>query len=239
MNVCSRSSLFAVHMDRAHGVDVEPSIFLDQYGYITLEWNPSNILPIVDESSFTVSAVIYWLGEQGGVPQWIRHSGPLDTGLPNNGRANNLAIPLFGDKKDIVPMCIEVVFGMTNKSATDEDRDILERISQAHFPVQPGVWTGLLFSTLVNRRQPQRSREGKLETKCTEWQQDKTEDIAEEVITSLLPCPPTRDRATLANSGLVEEKKNSLLFQTNYHNQWLEQFHSLAAQCYVQSGVER
>ena len=237
MNGCFNLS-FAVHIDQAHGVDVEPSIFLDQYGHVTLEWNPSSILPIVDESSFTVDALIYWLGEEGGVSQWIRHSAPLRTGLPNNGRANNLAIPLFGDKKGIVPMCFKVVFGTTNESAADDDKDILARITQAHFPVQPGVWTGLLFSTLVNRRQPEISRRLKLETKCTEWQQDETEDIAEEEINSLLPCPPTRDRAILANSGLVEEKKTSLL-QTNYNNQWLEQFHSAASQCYVQSGVER
>ena len=65
------------------------------------------------------------------------------------------------------------------------------------------------------------------------------ENIPNDVIESLPPCPPSLDRAQLPHSGLEEERFESSLYITSYHSQWMNIFRPGPFVCYVQAIVQR
>ena len=238
--------LHAVPIDRAHGVDVQPSILMDHNTDIRVHWDPATVLPTLENPNlFKVNVVVYqyhMIG-QNGDGRWMEHTRRND--LPNNGQAS-IALATFlktvdDYKKIVFPTCIEVVVGKLNADIPSDERDVLDKIKMS--PYQPGIWSGLLFSTWAaknpSRERNQRALRNKFSQQCTLWHNDQTQFLSQDYTDSLPSCPPTLDQAQLPNSGLEEERKISILYSTEYHNQWMRYFHAKTDKCYVQSGVRR
>jgi len=162
--------------------------------------------------------------------------------LPNNGQASvNLTSFQMFDKRIDFSTCIMVAVGEPNASIPTNGEAVLENVKEA--PIQPGIWSGLLFSTWAtihpNKQRNQRVLQTKFSQQCTLWHDEEEQILSQEDIDSLPPCPPTVSQAQLPNSGLEEERKTSVLHSTDYHNRWMRYFHPNATKCYVQSGVRR
>ena len=240
---CTTYFSHAVPIDRAHGVDVQPSILLDHNTDIRVHWDPANVFPILEiPNLFTVNVIVYQyhVTGQDGDGTWMQHT-RLDD-LPNNGQAS-VALTSFQkfSKRIAFPTCIKVAVGKPNASIPANGDPVLEKVEEA--PTQPGIWSGLLFSTHAARhpskQRNQRALRNKFSQQCTLWHDEEEQILSQEDIDPLPPCPPTLSQAQLPNSGLEEERKTSVLHSTDYHNQWMRYFHPTATKCYVQSGVRR
>lgn len=227
----------AVPIQRAHGVNVQPSMVVDTNTSIEVSWKPNDIFPAIeDPNSFSVDVYVYAYDFNKG--KWIRiHK---QTNLPNSGQASFTLFYLPSDLRNILSAAIiHVTVGKVN--STSMNKDLIERIQMATipFPHRIGIWSGLLFVTDANNR-GQRLGNLKFELQCLKWRLNcrKRQDNINlgEV---LPPCPPTLDRALLPNSGLEEMRFNSLLFSSNYHSQLMKLFHPGVSKCFVQAIVSR
>ena len=230
-----------VPITRAHGVDVQPSILLQFGTDIQLSWDPKTILPMVMEyNSFMVDVYVYTYEKK--TQEWIENVKHM--GFPNTGQAQ-INLGLISDKKSVLATCIHVTVGKTTGSSLPNTQEFLEKFHMATvpFPNRAGLWSGLVFSTHNTAGLlPELARESlrnKFLPKCSAWRMQKAEKISKDVIKSLPPCPPTLDRAQLPNSGLEEQRLDSVSYTTMYHDMWMSYFHNNTAKCFTQVIVTR
>ena len=220
---------------------MQPSILL-QYGTdIQLSWDPETILPMITEyNSFMVDVYVYTYEKK--TQEWsqnVKHKS-----LQNTGQAQ-INLGLISDKKSVFATCIHVTVGKTTGSSSPNTRDFLERFHMATvpFPNRTGLWSGLVFSTHntagLSAERTKASLKNKFIRKCSGWRMQEAEKISEDVIKSLPSCPPTLDRAQLPNSGLEEQRLDSVSYTTMYHDMWMSYFHNNIAKCFTQVIVTR
>ena len=227
---------------RAHGVDVEPSLLLQSGTDFQVRWDPQAVLPVVrDPGSFAVNVYVYTHNYKER--EWVENINYK--GLPNNGRAS-IRLGVMRDKESVVATCIHISVGKATNSSSVTTKELLERVGGAviPFPERAGLWSGLLFSTFSKIGLPtNRVRESllkKFSKKCNAWHSQKAEIISDDVIKALPSCPPTLNRAQFPNSGLEEQRLDSILYNTDYHNAWMTYFHQLdATKCFTQIIVAR
>ena len=232
-----------VPISRAHGVDAQPSLLLDHNTDIRVHWNPADVFPTIENANlFRVNVIVYqyhFTGEDGD-GSWVEHT--RRNNRPNNGQASVTLVSFNNLHKEIAyPTCIEVALGNPVASTQGNERALLENVSKSSN--QPGIWSGLLFSTLAikrsNRDKNQEFLMTKFSRRCTLWHKDPQQLISQDIVNTLPPCPPTLGQSQLPNSGLEEERMTSIHYSTTYHDQWMRYFHGNATKCYIQSGVRR
>ena len=222
-------SYHTVPIQRAHGVDVQPSLKVDTSTNIEIFWDPNDIFPdIEDPNSFSVDVFVYTFKNK----LWDKNSVYRD--LPNNGQATIKLLPLAQHLRDVIsPAVIHVSLGDVKGGSMNVE--LIRSISNANIPIFPqrvGIWSGVLFATQKNTRRGDMNSES-----CTKWEKRQVEINLQNTI----PCPPTIDRARLPNSGLEELQYESLFFTSNstYHSQLMDLFHSNVSKCFVQAIVSR
>ena len=95
-------------------------------------------------------------------------------------------------------------------------------------------------SRSAEEKKARATRNKALDNECSKWNDNQERMLrSNNVFASLPACPPTQDRAELPNSGLEEARFDSVLYTTDYHNQWMETFHHRAAICFTQATVAR
>ena len=223
-----------VPIQRAHGVNVQPSLMVDTSTSIEVSWKPNDIFSAIeDPNSFSVDVYVY--AYNFNKRKWICiHK---QTNLPNNGQASFTLFYLPSDLRNILSAAIiHVTVGKVNN--TSMNKDLIKRIQMETipFPYRIGIWSGLLFANGAR----QRFGRTPFRIQCVTWHKScenrKDEINLREV---LPPCPPTLDRAQLPNSGLEEMRFNSLLFSSNYHSLFMKLFHPGVSKCFVQPIVSR
>ena len=200
---------------------------MDSITTLNLTWDPATILPLVEDPNlFTVTVSVYSYDYDTKI--WEVNSDHPD--LPNSGHVVLDAIQLKKEK-DIRATCIQVSVGQMIQNSSNSILHMIE-----DHPLRVGIWTGLLFSIHHNRKG---SSESLRMSACQEWfVEDKDDEIQlHDVADSLPPCPPTQGRAQLPNSGLEQMNYTSIIYSTNYHNQWMETFHPNASICFMQATV--
>ena len=207
-----------------------------------ITWNPADVFSLVeDANSFMVDVYVHTYDYKQR--KWELNSKNIDH--PNNGYAVLRLGPL---KKVVLATCVHVTVGKVNSTSTNIS-GVVKLIESLHstaslpFPSRVGVWSGLLFS-VHNERKATDKRARKIRRElfnrlCSGWRNRNKENIPDDVIESLPPCPPSLDRALLPNSGLEEERFESSLYTTSYHSQWMSTFHPGASECFVQAIVTR
>ena len=231
----------AVPLLRAHGVNVDPPLFIDSRSEIDITWDPHDVLPLDDyPNSYTVDVLVYTY--EYDERNWNKISS--NSNLPNNGHARLQQIN-FSEKVKVV--CIQVAAGETVGNSNDPATvtiNSLNALNNKPFPAQAGIWSGLLFSITTSRsaeeKKAKETRNKALDNECSKWNDNQERMLrSNNVFASLPACPPTQDRAELPNSGLEEARFDSVLYTTDYHNQWMDTFHRGASVCFTQATVAR
>ena len=224
---------------RAHGVNVSLPLLIDSRTHIEITWDPEDVLPLDDDPlAYTVDVHVYTY--EYSQTSWRRRSS--NKNLVNNGQAV-LGRSIFS--ADVKVVCIHVAAGASN-SSSDNTSNIIESLnalSDRPFPFQAGIWSGLLFSIKnveTNDENIARAvRNFGLDGDCRKWDEQQSSLPNENVFANLPACPPTQDRAELPNSGLEEARYDSVLYDTDYHTQWMQTFHPGATVCFTQATVNR
>ena len=230
-------NLYAVPLLRSHGVDVKPPLIVDSRSQIGISWNPQDVLPTEDDpDTYKIDVYVYTYEYEKSI--WTQKS--VNHNLPNNGRAVLGQIEFSGLMEVVA---IHVTTGEVISTSDDLARVIALLSGRSPFPSRAGIWSGLLFS-IDNKREvtdeeAATSRNENLGKLCSKWGDRQSRMPLPEVFTPLPACPPTQDRAELPNSGLEEVKLDSVLYNTNYHTQWIETFNPGASKCFTQATVMR
>ena len=228
---------------RGHGVNVINSLLVDSRTDIEITWAPEDVLPLDDDpNSYTVDVIVYVYEYKERIRGWKRKS--VNSNLPNNGHAH---LQQINFSKKVKVVCIQVAAGETVGKSNDPATVIINSLNALNnkpFPSQAGIWSGLLFSIKTSRSAPEKDeikrRNEKLDKECSRWNDNQERMLrSNNVFASLPACPPTQDRAELPNSGLEEARFDSVLYTTDYHNQWMDTFHRQAAICFTQATVAR
>ena len=170
---------------------------------------------------------------------WRKRS--VNRNLPNNGRAT---LKQINFSKLVKAVAIQVTPGEvvgTPDNLVEVIASLKALGNSIPFPHRAGVWSGLLFS-IENKRlstdtEAENLRNIRFNRLCSRWQNKQSRLPLDELFAPLPACPPTQDRAELPNSGLEEARFDSVLYDTNYHNQWMEMFNPGASKCFMQATV--
>ena len=229
----------AVPLLRAHGVDVSSPLLIDSRSYIEITWDPEDVLPLDDDPlAYTVDVHVYTY-EYSQTSWRLRSS---NNNLPNIGHA---VLRQISFSRNVKVVCIHVAAGASNSSSDNTSKIIesLNALSDRPFPFQAGVWSGLLFSIKNVRTNDENRamavRNFGLDIECSIWDEQQSRLLNDNVFANLSACPPTQDRAELSNSGLEEARYDSVLYDTDYHTQWMQTFHPGATVCFTQATVNR
>ena len=224
---------------RAHGVNVKLPLIIDSRSYVNITWDPADVLPLDDDPlAYTVDVHVYTY--EYSQTSWRRRSS--NNNLPNNGSA---VLGQINFSADVKVVCLHVAAGAST-SNSDNTANIIESLnalSDRPFPLQAGIWSGLLFSIMNSRsldeKRARNARNVGLDRECSKWDEEQSQVLNDNVFANLPACPPTQDRAELPNSGLEEARYDSVLYNTDYHTQWMQTFHPGARVCFTQATVNR
>ena len=132
----------------------------------------------------------------------------LARGQPNRGEAE-VSIPLLVDaiegRQEIVQDILSVAVQVRVGGSLDDtgSQSLIQQLQNR--AVQ---WTSSLYYSLSNT----------FRQKCQDWCDMQPENIGEDIVRELTPCPPLVEQARLPNSGLVEDEGISrLLSNTFFH----------------------
>ena len=212
---------------------------IDSRSHIEITWDPEDVLPLDDDPlAYTVDVHVYTY--EYSQTFWRRRSS--NTNLPNNGHA---VLRQINFSRNVKVVCIHVAAGAST-SSSDNTANIIESLnalSDRLFTLQAGIWSGLLFSIKnvrsVGEKRARDIRNLGLDRDCSKWDEEQPRVLNDNVFADLPACPPTQDRAELPNSGLEEARYDSVLYDTDYHTQWMETFHPGATVCFTQTTVNR
>jgi hypothetical protein len=241
VNGIQRSAFFySIPILRAHGLDVQSSLVVDSRSEVQITWDPSDILPLdEDHSSYTVNVYVYTYDYK---KKWWEE-GMKFQNLPNNGGATLALTTIQFLIKAVEVVCIHVSAG-TVISTSNNVGMLLTSINAVQgipFPYRAGIWSGLLFSIKSSRSvrddEARIERDEAFDSICSRWSDTQSRMSLSETFSGLPACPPTQDRAELPNSGLEEVRFDSVLYDTNYHSQWMQKFHPRASKCFTQTIV--
>ena len=153
---------------------------------LQLTWNPRDVVPFADPSSYTVDVTLY-----EPTPTGFNLLAVLATDIPNDGVAGFI-IPAVKQSFPISPVNFQVAF---KRSLNPSDNSILDPVNIANVSML-GIWSavGYLTSTLE-----------KLQPLCDDWVARQPPGIGEQLLSRLIPCPPTEAQARLPNSGLIDD----------------------------------
>ena len=231
------TSAFAsvVSIFTGHAVRIQSSIMIESRTAIEVTWNPAAVFPLADNpNSFSVDVLVYAYV----YPDMEWELQFTERNFENNGHAILKPTPFRENK--VRATCIHVAVGEYTRN--DCLRDLLDS-TDIPFPSRAGIWSGLLFSIdteIEEKEEKAREIRNKVfDEACSTWIDQMSEMIQDDELNSLPACPPTQDRARLPNSGLEEVIYESVLSNTNYHNQWMKVFHPEASRCFAQAIVTR
>lgn len=215
------------------------SLHLTALSPLTVSWNPDSLVPMTDPDSFRVDITISRMDLDTGV--WSRAE-TVAHSLPNNGRAfinnipaivsGNMGNNIIGDigsNDELFPVAVEVVVATAPRVGdtpltTDErkrrqvgEENLLSRVVGA-----VRRWSTMIFYSASNA----------LLQPCQSWCDDQPDNIGEELLSRLPPCPPRVEQARAQNSGFKEDSGVARFLSRNF-------FHRGADTCFRQTTFDR
>ena len=192
----------------------EPGISFD------VSWSPQLIIPFEDPNTYTVDIVLY---EYDATSNIWKELETLAADIPNTGERSVTAIAddsCLSDNSINAGVCqvaIKVAVGRALSDSSSAAK--LERV---------GVWSGMAYLALLNE----------LRERCEAWCESQPENIGQEILDRLPPCPPTMQRA-IEDTRFEEERLSSVIDVTMYDIQWRRFFHEGATSCFRQTAFVR
>lgn len=208
---------------------------------INVYWSPQTILPLGPPESYLVDIELMELNVTSGV--WKCLVG-LETDLDNNGFAE-VKIPDINTVDDFSNSVSPVVVQVSVSSAsTSTPRGIMSNLlaNLGRFSLRTLKTSPVRYLSKLSRQAVQRSH-------CETWGRNEPDNIGQEILNRLPPCPPTAASARAQNSGFKEERLASLIpvvgrvqsfFNTAIIDDEFREFlHPMTSSCFQQIITDR
>lgn len=175
------------------------SILFQTGSSLALSWNPSEVFPLSYPIVHLVDILLYLVDTTGPIVL-----GPLATNIPNSGHVNVL-LPVLPLPFEASPIAFQVAF--SGPSGTIPEGNILNELGDMS---RIGVWTSVAYLANTLDFRPF----------CAQWNFDQPEGVGQQILSVVVPCPPTLFQARLPNSQLIEDR--DLEIQLNFFHPGVE-----------------
>ena len=180
---------------------------------IRVNWIPTTLVPMESPGNYLVDVILSRYNLETRIWEELA---VLETGVPNDGSLQTDIPSIFVDNNpmvDVYPVAIQVtvsrqadMFDSRRKRQSDGSggSSLIESLR--------GVakqWTSVLYYSLSDF----------LKRRCDAWCATQPDNIGEEILNSLPPCPPLVQQARSPNNGFVEDTGLSrILSNTFFHS---------------------
>ena len=212
---------------------------------IKVYWSPQSILPLRLPESYSVDIELMELNVTSGV--W-NHLVTLGTDLDNNGYAE-VMIPDIEAVDDFDSSVSPVVVRVSVSSASTSiiDNETSKRGTASDILTELGRKDLRTMKTSQVRYLKKLARQVVQRLLCEAWGLSQPDNIGQEILARLPPCPRTAAGARAPNSGFKEERLSSLIPRrvrnifntTTFDDKFRTFFHPNTSSCFRQIITDR
>lgn len=188
---------------------------------VRVDWIPMSLVPMTNPLSYRVDLILTRYNLESR--EW-EDLYTLETDITNDGSHQTTIPSIFVDNspnEDVYPVAIQVtvsrqenMFESRRKRQSDGDGDGESSLVESLRGLAK-QWTSVLYYSISDF----------LRGRCTAWCDSQPDNIGEEILNSLPPCPPRVRQARSPNSGLVEDTGLSRILSNGF-------FHSGTNTCF-------
>ena len=200
----------AVSFMKAYEVYIENDDLLFSSGTpIKVYWSPQSILPLGSPESYSVDIELMELNVTSGV--WNRLV-TLGTDLDNNGYAEVMIPDIEAvDDFDSSVSLVVVQVSVSSASTSVIDNEISKRGIASNLLTKLGRFALRTLKNSPVRYLKKLARQAVQRILCESWGLLQPDNIGQEILDRLPPCPRTAAGARAQNSGFREERLSSLV----------------------------
>ena len=236
---------------KAYEVYIEnDDLFFTRGTPVKVYWSPQAILPVESPESYSVDIHLMELNLATG--KW-EHLVTLGTDLTNNGsadvRISEIETIEIGAVENLNSSASPVVVQVSVSSASTSAMAMSKRQTASNVLRKLGRFALRTLKNSPVRYLRKLARQAAQRFLCEKWGLLQPENIGQEILDRLPPCPPTSAGARAPNSGFREERLSSsirvvgqvqkFLDTTIIDDKFREFFHPRTSSCFRQTVTDR